>query len=373
VRTSVNNAIQAKREFEVANEFREAGLDEAANIITKRATARTIGAIGSTIATATIEVPMIASIVSMIAAATGAALGDDDDEELKNDLIEVYKEDAEWTKGKAMEVVGKTDDGYIVFDAGRVDPYGPVSEPLRALAQGKPEEAASALAQSASPSPIAAWMFDWNAQRSRNPKLFREEGMVRDFALSTGLADESYAKATMNLVEVFMPNQVEAALTEGDEALSEEIAGYRPQVISPDKYLASRVVSEKIRSARNDVRGYMEVGRPIEATAAEAVQTDIELHQSLRRRVRLARHQGMSDKDIKAALKDGMSLNEQTVNAVMNGNFVPIILSDSTLNEAKTRELEGATAEARTQINAKYRQLQTELNKLRRSVGSIEE
>jgi hypothetical protein len=319
-----------------------------------------------------------ATAAIMTAMASAMGLDEEDDEELRTAIEAIHKEDASWDGTRDIRVVGSTGRGangepnrWVVMDMGRLDPYGPATEPWRRLWEGDFAGAGESLKNTfAGISPIVALGLDLGDARSRNPRLLREDGFIRDAAINAGMSNNAYLKGAINFAELFLPNQVEYALTREERPLSATVGGYNQRIVDPLKFLDSpgyaRRLSEQNSVIRTKMDGTSFLSNDEEAIADivnEAMLADLKTFESVQNRIRVARAAGMSDEEIKAALlgterDSGLGLSKQAVDSIMNGNFTPITLSEQSLSLRKRSALASATTDAeRARINAAFRTL----------------
>jgi hypothetical protein len=374
-RTIGNNLTMIGTDAKIASELSAEGNTAAASVMNGRVARRATGS-----AAALLGSHAVIGATSAIMTAMGSALGleEEEDEELRAAIEAIHKEDASWDGTRDIRVVGSTGRGengepnrWVVMDMGRLDPYGPATEPWRRLWDGDFAGAGESLWNTLTGiSPFTAFALDTGGARSRNPRLLREEGFIQDAAVNAGVANNAYLKGAINFAEIFLPNQVEYLLTREERPLSATVGGYSQRIVDPLKFLDSPGFSRRLTDQNTSIRSKLDGTAflsndqdTINDIVNDAMLADLKTFESVRNRVTVARAAGMNDKEIKSALlgterDSGLGLSSSAVEAIMNGNFTPITLSEQSLSLRKRSALAAATTDAeKTKINAAFRAL----------------
>lgn len=359
-------------DMQLAKEMEEAGNTEAATYLRKMAAKRSAGIVGVTLAGSITGKAITSTVVAGLQMLGLLAAGDYSDEE-EEMIIQAAKDGSPWMADKDIGVAGKDPNTGlpVVIDYGRGNPYDPAANAMRLLAEGKVQEAAITTAGGISP--LAAWVANIDGQRTRTPRTVREGGAVAEGVAqlsARGIASRETSLPIINLLEVYAPTQVEAALI--GEMTANDTIGYRPVQADPLKLLGRSGIGRDVAAARDEFNkniadpAVLRSDSAIDAMVAGTAAAELELYRKANNAVRLAKAIGVPRKELEAALEDS-SLRKDVAAGLLRENFVPSILSEEVLNRAKETALEAATSSAeRSEINARFRYLKRQLSERRR-------
>ena len=381
-RNTLNNFARAGKEATLSVDFKARGNTRAAALMMERSTSRLVGATAVTVSYPTIVTALSVPLVAIMQTLLG--LEPEDDEDLKQLVVEEVKKERPWWRTKPLVVVGKDEKGYVVIDASRPLPQGPFGElahkSIEAMTNPEvdyTEALQSARATFVAIAPPVAFILDLGGYRSRRPTWMRDPSPVSRFMSENQIPDDGAFGTALKVIDIFTPTQIDALLTDEAEGPT-AIVGFRPARLDIDSMLQSFAINAELRESRrlliDDLKQptTMADKEEIKAIALQSIAVDYRRFKSVRARVDLALAAGKTRTEIGKLLAGdlgdrGAGLTRGDIEAVLQGNFTVSTLSESTL-DAAMRELMAEEGADRAAIYRSFNMLRRELQDLRRAV-----
>lgn len=329
--------------------------------------------------------------------------------EMLASLIEAPEEDekertimkgvADMFSGGLLKLVGIQGDKREYFDAGRLDPYGPMNEIARAIASGdmtKMKESVTGLwimnevlAEAAS----AATAAVKDGEQKARPPRFKGTApdvyeIAKDKGVSMGLSP-SVTDRALRAVESMTPSVLTTIVT---QAFSEEnqdpvrrlftAAGGRLITYDPKEDLrshASYEYSTPLNSIRNSWSTWSKAvinpsPEAIKEKYEQAANEEFDLWSKALPKIEAARAAGLPLRLIQAELKAG-NLGQEQINSLTRGKFYPSVISPAKLKGDEDFEIKAAGDDKAkiNRIRQKYKTLRSVVSSLSRNYVAYEE
>lgn len=313
------------------------------------------------------------------------AFGEDEEEEsyLRALLPDFMQNQDFWPIGKDKD--GNT----VLFNVARLDPVGPITDIMRTMMQedadlesvGKnlfdlyiaPRVGTQIIKA------IAATFSD-DVRPSREPAIKQlAPGLWSDIAQLSPAADR-VDRAWANVLESFLPGVVTSWRDTNVHPEMNNTGDIVPAVSSylgasmykldPEKSakFAAMDYSGVLKNARKDVKEIFDdhpEGLPIKQLAARINELEAKEHEEFDKVVRVYRGMratGMSPREAAAVFKD-MRLAGDVIADVKKGEFNSRVISEDSLKQYETQELQGASRTEQKEIKAKWKMIYKMLDK----------
>ncbi len=405
-RTVLGNVSMAYADLKMASSLKESN-PKAAAVARKRGLERVAG-ISIALGTAS---KMVSTIVGL-----ASVLGLADEEDEKERQLK-YLALPEYLKGSSPFLVQKSGTSREYLDEARLNPYGPLFETAKILANGAIEGDGSAplealknllILNKALDVPLQAGMeaATGGKVRARPPSLKgRQPGVYasgREIAQELGLSDLQYntlVKGLEAVVPAVLTSVVPAALEIGgmeDDTGGElpdgtlkrlaEGFGFTTTKYVPEKDLAGKAFSlaDESRKLRSDWNNYVESQKEIAPEEAKAkfsqmVARELVASKQARRAVQAAELAGVKPSEISEWLKTSQDkptgLTNEQVASLANKRHKLATITEKQLNAKEKEELARVdkNLEKTKKIRKKYSTLRTELARFNRNYKPTEE
>lgn len=387
IRTTINNFRQGFDDVIEAKEL-EASNPKAAGIIRAHGIKRLTGAAATSVLGST----AFMAIAQLVASSIDAPEEDEKERGIMAGVSDMFS-------GGLLKLMSIDGDKREYFDAGRLDPYGPLTEITRAVASGDVDrmkktatglwitneilrEGISAMAAA----------IEEGEQRGKPPRFKGTApdvyALAKDRAATLGISD-SVADRSLRLAESMTPSILGTLITQmmSDEenspakklllASGGRLVTYDPREdLSKDvKYNYKTTLKDNQTSWSNWLGNIISPSdQAIRSKFYETANDEFEAWSKLLPKINAAKLAGLSPREIQNQLKDA-SLNQEQINGLTRGKFYPSVLTVSKLNadEASDIKAAGDDKEAINRIKDKYKKIRPLVSRLNRNYIPYEE
>ncbi len=334
---------------------------------------------------------MYSAIGAVMSAVIGAPEEDEKEKAIKAGLAPYLRDDI-------LTLVGINGTAREYFDAGRFDPYGPMTSVTRSIAQAYQEGDMGPIKDAVMGLVIFNEILNQTiaifANNSRDPRIKQasEElyASTKEALVSRGFSPER-ADGTIRLLEAFTPAIVRDTIgaigkaSENPEMATSrvifEAMGGKFIEFKPEEELAKTAqftYGSALRDARNDWSGWVAaIRKPTEEQLSEKfddiTNQEFKAWSKTRPTVVAAQLAGVPRRVIQEQLTDA-KIGQENVTGLINGKFYPNILTAQKLQQDMAEQIKDAKKpEDKAKIRDKYLKMTSTIRKLQRNYKPYEE